>query len=1096
MHEQLNLWSFGDGPDPWEVDTQWPDCERFPYNYGESNVESVVLPDLSSSRNPLIITGYTSIARLIDFLASCYENLDTFERIRILIGNEPGLTPQQEFRLKHHGLSQQVKDYWLERGISIRLCGKVIAAIELLQMETAFVRISSHNRRLIHAKIYKGDQGITLGSSNFSYLGLRQQIEINTRFTQQEATRFQEASVIAENIWNLGKDYKSELIELLRQLLREVSWQEALARACAELLEGEWAKRYVKVSHFDDDLPLWPSQEQGIAQALWVIENVGSVLVADATGSGKTRMGAHLLRGVMNRIWGIGRMRQDIPVLICPPNVKDSWEREFTLCGGQNPKIYSHGLLRYKDTDTQSDTALAIRRTQVLAVDEAHNFLNRNSLRTKALFNNMADHVILFTATPINRGSRDLLSIIDLLGADNFDDKVLGILDQIFRRRRGSLNEKISSTEQRILQRELQRFIVRRTKTMLNYMVDKDPLRYRDRNGKPCRYPEHQPRIYHCNETDSDCNLAQVIREEALHLRGLINLRSSLQVSEAQKLDGVTDEQYLSARLRSAAGLAFYQVMSNLRSSKAALLEHIYGTEFIREHCNIESEIKGKPTGNVLQTLRQAAGKPPKNDLQVKLPDWLHEPEQHAQACAEEIQVYERIAQLAREISDAREQAKTQLLFDLLESHKIVIAFDSHLITLSDFQRRLNQHGNCEIVIATGGNEAERNRANNLCQLGSNASRVVILCSDAMSEGLNLQQASTVVHLDMPTVVRVAEQRIGRVDRMDSPHPTIEVFWSKDSPEFAPSTDERFFERHLFVSELIGANMLLPEDIVPASMRREAIVTPETIIEELESAAAADEQWDGLQDAFTPVRNLISGEQALISEAVYEEIQLSKAKVFSSVSVVEAKYPWGFFCLAGGKWGAPRWVYFDTPKSNPLTDLEEISQWLRRHLNDDVERSNFDERAAALLARFLDQIAKTESLLLPQKKQRALQEMKLVLQEYEKSAIRSRDREREALVRSLRQLVESSDASQVPDSKEAVAVDLNAVAERWLDVIRPVWYKHLTHRRRNRPLRLRDIRNDLIDNPIETEKLDEAFNANFGMPPIDERIVAAIIGVP
>lgn len=189
MHEQLNLWSFGDGIDPWEVDTKWPDCERFPYNYGESNVESVVLPDLSSSRNPLIITGYTSIAKLIDFLASCYKNLDTFESIRILIGNEPALTPQQEFRLKHHGLPQQVKDYWLERGISIRLCGKVVAAIELLKMETALVRISGHHRRLVHAKIYKGDWSITLGSSNFSYSGLRHQTEGNTRFTQQEATR-------------------------------------------------------------------------------------------------------------------------------------------------------------------------------------------------------------------------------------------------------------------------------------------------------------------------------------------------------------------------------------------------------------------------------------------------------------------------------------------------------------------------------------------------------------------------------------------------------------------------------------------------------------------------------------------------------------------------------------------------------------------------------------------------------------------------------------------------------------------------------------------------------------------------------------------
>ncbi|MCZ7140631.1 DEAD/DEAH box helicase family protein, partial [Salmonella enterica subsp. enterica] len=85
--------------------------------------------------------------------------------------------------------------------------------------------------------------------------------------------------------------------------LKVVSWQEALARACSELLEGQWAKHYIE-QHIDlGDTKLWPSQEQGIAQALWILENVGSVLVADPTGSGKTRMGAHLLRALGDRTW-------------------------------------------------------------------------------------------------------------------------------------------------------------------------------------------------------------------------------------------------------------------------------------------------------------------------------------------------------------------------------------------------------------------------------------------------------------------------------------------------------------------------------------------------------------------------------------------------------------------------------------------------------------------------------------------------------------------------------------------------------------------------------------------------------------------------
>lgn len=169
----------------------------------------------------------------------------------------------------------------------------------------------------------------------------------------------------------------------------------------------------------------------------------------------------------------------------------------------------------------------------------------------------------------------------------------------------------------------------------------------------------------------------------------------------------------------------------------------------------------------------------------------MADPTEHERACLEEVVIYERIAELAKQISSAREQAKTQKLVSLLQKHSIVIAFDSNLITLSEFQNRLSQFS-YEVIVATGDNQANRDKANEVCELGSNASGVIILCSDAMSEGINLQQSSAVVHLDMPTVVCVAEQRIGRIDRMDSPHKMIEVFLPKDKTEFTLSSDKQF----------------------------------------------------------------------------------------------------------------------------------------------------------------------------------------------------------------------------------------------------------------------------------------------------------------
>ncbi len=50
----------------------------------------------------------------------------------------------------------------------------------------------------------------------------------------------------------------------------------------------------------------------------------------------------------------------------------------------------------------------------------------------------------------------------------------------------------------------------------------------------------------------------------------------------------------------------------------------------------------------------------------------------------------------------------------------------------------------------------------------------VLVASDVVSEGVDLQRAAIVVHLDLPWTVARLEQRIGRVRRMGSAHATVE----------------------------------------------------------------------------------------------------------------------------------------------------------------------------------------------------------------------------------------------------------------------------------------------------------------------------------
>lgn len=1069
--------------------SDWPEQERFPLNHKNSPAEKIILKDLSSSQSPLLVTGFTSLDYIIDFIADL--PAEKPETIRLLIGSEPSPAKRSEYSLKKKTLPQEVIDYWLNAGVSLRLCYKIILVIEMLESGRLQSRYIPDTNRKLHGKIYLADEAATLGSSNFSYTGLRRQLEANARFHHlKEPKRYRETEQIANNFWNLGEDYNAELIALLRQLLQVVSWQEALGRACGELLEGDWAQKYIKTHFASQGQELWPSQKVGISQAMWMVENVGSVLVADATGAGKTRMGAYLLRAVMDRIWSTGRMRKDITALVCPPGqVSMAWQQEATNCGLPLSPL-SHGVLSRKESEKYDGMLKVIRRAQSLAIDEAHNFLNQKSSRTRSLLGNMADVVVMFTATPINKGVRDLLMIVDLLGADNLEDSALALFERLGKRMGGQRSGFITTREERLeMQKEIQRFTLRRTKTMLNAMVDQDPHAYRDDYGKMCRYPEHISNIYLTGETAADRDIAGQIRALADSLRGLVNLHSGLDMPEGLK--GIIDEDaYVRGRLRGAKGLAFYHLMSRLRSSRAALIEHLLGTEAAASQFGITGHIKNEDTGNVLTRLRNSAGRVQPSFLSAKLPDWLTDPQKHKLAVQAEVQIYEAVLDLVETMTDRRERYKAKKLVKLQSSHSLLIAFDSCLITLEVMKKFIEEERHeGEVIVATGSKEGEKKKVNRLFSLGSEAKGIIALCSDAMSEGLNLQQASAVMLLDMPSVIRIAEQRVGRVDRMNSPHKKIEVWWPKDSDDFSLKADRKFYQRYTEVKEIMGSNLSLPEGLFPEEIQAAGPVTAEEMIQQLEEMERKGQTWDGLQDAFEPVRNLVHSERGLVPIEVYKDVRNSKARVVSTVSLVRSKSPWAFMAIAGAEHGAPKWIFLNSLSADPIAHLEVVTEKLKSHLMHDTEKRVMDKQASVLIERFLNRVLTTEALLLPRKKQRALDEMQVVLKHYLKQAESAGDNERKELMQAALSLLD------IPATEEE-RPDLDAVAEAWLDLIREVWYDKLISRRRVKPLRLKDVRTDLKKNPLSSEKIRTAFSRIPSAQPIHTRVVSAIVGVP
>lgn len=1056
----------------------WPEHTRFPCNRPGHTVGEVVLRDLRAAASPLIVSGYASLERILHLLAELKPDQGP---VRLLFGVEPHVTGRERFTLQHTDFPGEVRDYWLSRGISVEASASIIHAIGLIEAGRVEARHLGGTRKRLHAKIYCGDSGITLGSSNFTDAGLRHQLEANVRFTTAEPRRFHETRRIAEHFWHEGLPYTDELLALLHRLLAVVGWQEALARACAELLDGEWARAYLGALQLED-AGLWPSQIQGIAEALWLMENVGSVLVADATGSGKTRMGAHLIRAAMDRIWGSGRMRKGRPLMVCPPAVRHAWEREARRCDLPLETL-SHGVLSRAAGNAGEQVEDALRRAQVLAVDEAHNFLNLGSRRTRMVLSNMADHTLLFTATPINRSVIDLLRIADTLGADNLAPETLTMFEGLLRSRR--LDRSLTPGELSALRQELERFTVRRTKRELNALVDRDPEAYRDARGRPCRYPRHRSHIYRLDESAADQALAGEIRALAGRLRGLLYLRGAIEMPAVLKREHWDPARYLDSRLKSARMLPAYVVSAVLRSSRAALAEHLQGTDFALAHFGLTGQFTKAPTGDVLGKLREIRGQIPENRLGIPLPDWLSDPEAHARACDEEITLYEAMWAALTRLSDGRERAKAALLTRLLSDHDLVLAFDSRPITLALIRSLLTQQSSARVLLATGDSGSDRHEIAEALRPGSTHQRVVALCSDSLSEGVNLQQASTIVHLDMPSVVRIAEQRVGRVDRMDSPHEAIDAWWPDDAPAFALSSDERFIERFETVENLLGSNLPLPEEMLGKGHNT---VRTEELIREFEEQADAD-PWDGIRDAFQPVRDLLEGPRALVPDAIRDELHGHKDAAQARIAAVHAPEPFAFFCLAGDGEHAPRWILLRrrADRAKPLvdTDLHRVCAHLRRLLGAATDSLPLDDRVQGHLSAFFHDLQQAERETLPRRKRCALEEMQKVLQVH---ARQSRDPRMRRVVNALLVTLRAPDPGQTPD--------WNALAERWLDLIRPVWYRRLAERKRARPLLLKDIRQDLqAEDALDADTLETAFRDVPLAGRLEARLAAGIIGV-
>jgi len=1062
---------------------RWPPAERFPLNLEASKVEDIIRRDILDSGRYVIITGYSSLEHLVSFFGT--EDFPN-RQITVVLGHELDLTEEDFTRpWPEVNLSKEIREYWLSRGVSVSLCGALVRFLSELREGKICFRLGEG----LHAKIYLGEEHAILGSSNFSRAGLKFQKEANCRFPKSDP-RYQELALIVENFLKDSRDYQQEIISLLEDLLRYTTWQEVLAYAVLQIMEDDWLRQYEGLNRVLSALKLWPSQRQAVAQALWVLDNHGSVLIADPTGAGKTKVGIALLCALHYRLWARQEFRRASSFIICPPGVKDQWEEEASFEEVPFfPETISQGLLSIAESEARGRALDKIRRANVLLIDEAHNYLSRTSRRSQTIqLNSPAEHVILMTATPINRGVEDLLRLMEVLGLDNLSDEALETYHQM--RREIDTGKRLSVEQFQKLKRYVQVFTVRRTKRELNRLIDREPEAYRDRFGRPCRFPKEICLLYPTEETERDRTLAKEIDRLARSLKGLVWLRKT--IFDLWQGKAPPDPKSLAARLSAAPALARFNVKAMLRSSRAALVEHIEGTEVAQKVFGLKGKFKNI-TGDLLGSLAEWRRKvedhfkrPPKEFL---VPEWLEDKDKFLEVLTTEEELYRKISALAQEISDRRERGKVRFVKRLFEKHRLILAYDSRLITLAYFQELMaDMAPEIETLLVTGTRRRERQKIKRLFSLGSEEKNVLALCSDAVAEGVNLQQASAVVFFDLPSVIRLAEQRIGRIERLDSPYPEVEIYWPNDAPEFCVSTDRRLVERHLLVENILGSNISIPEEFLSyIDGWQEEHISGSLMLELYERERRRTEAsfWDELSDAFQPVKDLVEGDSPLVPEDIFRKLKGLNLCGTTLVSVVKTSRPWCFLCLRGDQRSstAPRWIYLEKGEA-PITDIFEICRKLRENLTHVEDSHPWTEEADSLLREFLSEIKAAEFSLLPARRRRALEVLRDVLKSYLRRA--KRDEQRKLVISRLLYYLENYARENV---------DLYHLSQLWLDCLPSRFLELMQANKRRGPVLLKDLKRHLREHPLGTESLRYLLERIQTREPLEKRVIACILGV-
>lgn len=671
----------------------------------------------------------------------------------------PGLLTNKELNLAHKTLinPEEIDD------VSARL------AAEHMLDERVTPTISESNRRLLKSEV-----------------GARAILDLVDWFEAQ---------------WGQAGDFKEELIQLL-----DTSKFGGFEYTPYDI--------YLKAiyTYFKDDLDttelpnirsaveLSEFQEDAVKKARRMLARYDGVMIGDSVGMGKTWIGKKLLEDYAYH----QRMKA---LVVCPAALREMWEHELASATIAAKVVTQESL-------GQVDGRLDITEysdVDVILVDESHNFRNRGSQRYENLSSiiaanrgrgrsGMRTKVILLTATPINNNIFDLYNQITLFTQNDrgyFASAGIGDLYRYFLSARQQARDEQSAVA---LFNLLEEVVIRRTRPFIRKAYPNATI-----NGKPVRWPERKLRTINYDLESTYQGIYERIVE------GIDKLNLATYSLESFKKTDVERDEFEEGREAALVGIFKTRYLKRLESSvdafRISVRRALAFTKTFEEYVLGGRLLDSRSFQKALQFLARedeeddaipsslADEFDANEEAHTYLADLLpldtaqYDLKKLHRALQKDIDIFTEIWQRIKDIlpdKDAKLARLKSLLGKELRGEKVLI-FTYYKDTARYLYRELGMEkaaqwresiDNPHIRrMDSGAATKERSRliqafsprSNGKPEIAGSKDEVdVMISTDVLSEGQNLQDCGILINYDLHWNPTRMVQRAGRIDRIGS----------------------------------------------------------------------------------------------------------------------------------------------------------------------------------------------------------------------------------------------------------------------------------------------------------------------------------------